>query len=102
VLVRPLPELLKDNARVHGDKVAYEDDSQAVTWRDLEARTARLAAGLGVGRGDRVAVLLGDGVPIVEALLAVTRAAAVGVLISHTARTRNWRVCSPTAHRPWS
>ncbi|WP_242642663.1 type I polyketide synthase [Lentzea alba] len=73
---------MKDNARVHGDKVAYEDDSRAVTWRDLEARTARLAAGLGVGRGDRVAVLLGDGVPIVEALLAVTRAAAVGVLIS--------------------
>lgn len=82
MLVRPLPELLKDNARVHGDKVAYADDSRAVTWRELEVRTARLAAGLGAGRGDRVALLLGDGVALVEALLAVTRAAAVGVLIS--------------------
>ncbi|MCP2244012.1 type I polyketide synthase [Lentzea aerocolonigenes] len=85
MLVRPLPELLKDNALLHGDKVAYEDDFRAVTWRELEARTAALAAGLGVGRGDRVALVLGDGVALVEALLAVTRAAAVGVLISpHT------------------
>lgn len=82
MLVRPLPELLKDNARAHGDKVAYEDDSRTVTWHDLEARTARLAAGLEVGRGDRVALLIGDGVPLVEALLAVTRAAAVGVPLS--------------------
>ncbi|MFC3890960.1 SDR family NAD(P)-dependent oxidoreductase [Lentzea rhizosphaerae] len=73
---------MKDNARLHGDKVAYEDDFRAVTWRELEARTAGLAAGLGVGRGDRVALVLGDGVALVEALLAVTRAAAVGVLIS--------------------
>ena len=82
MLVRPLPELVKENARVHGDKPAYEDDSRAVTWCELEARTARLAVGLGVGRGDRVALLLGDGVDLVEALLAVTRASAVGVLIS--------------------
>ncbi|UMP07488.1 type I polyketide synthase [Amycolatopsis sp. EV170708-02-1] len=67
---------------MQGDKIAYEDDFRAVTWSELEARTARLAAGLGAGRGDRVALLLGNGVALVEALLAVSRAAAVGVLVS--------------------
>lgn len=81
-IVRPLPELLGRHARRSGDKVWFRDRRTRVTYRESERRTARLAghlAGLGVERGDRVAVLLGNRVEAVESLLAVTRASGVGV-----------------------
>ncbi|MGW0957594.1 type I polyketide synthase [Streptomyces gelaticus] len=81
-IVKPLPELLRHHARRLGDKVCFEDRFRRVTYRELERRTARLAghlAGLGVARGDRVAVLLGNRVEAVESLLAITRASGVGV-----------------------
>ncbi|MFF8918720.1 type I polyketide synthase [Streptomyces sp. NPDC015032] len=81
-IVKPLPELLGHHARHLGDKVCFQDRLRRVTYRELERRTARLAghlAGLGLARGDRVAVLLGNRVEAVESLLAVTRASGVGV-----------------------
>ncbi|MFG2115180.1 type I polyketide synthase [Streptomyces sp. NPDC048718] len=81
-VVRPLPQLLGEHARRLGDKVCFEDRLRRVTYRELEGRTGRLAghlADLGVARGDRVAVLLGNRVEAVESLLAVTRASGVGV-----------------------
>ncbi|TGB17360.1 acyltransferase domain-containing protein, partial [Streptomyces palmae] len=81
-IVKPLPELLGDHARRLGDKVCFQDRLRRVTYRELERRTARLAghlAGLGLARGDRVVVLLGNRVEAVESLLAVTRASGVGV-----------------------
>ncbi|WP_327258310.1 type I polyketide synthase [Streptomyces sp. NBC_01240] len=81
-IVKPLPELLGHHARRIGDKICFEDRLRRVAYRELERRTARLAghlAGLGVARGDRVAVLLGNRVEAVESLLAVTRASGVGV-----------------------
>ncbi|MFF2012691.1 type I polyketide synthase [Streptomyces sp. NPDC058195] len=81
-VVAPLPELLGRHARRLGGKVWFEDRSRRVTYRELEQRTARLAghlAELGVARGDRVAVLLGNRVETAESLLAVTRASGVGV-----------------------
>ncbi|MFJ7199973.1 MULTISPECIES: type I polyketide synthase [unclassified Streptomyces] len=81
-IVTALPELLGHHARRRGDKVCFEDRLRRVTYQELERRTARLAghlAGLGVARGDRVAVLLGNRVEAVESLLAITRASGVGV-----------------------
>ncbi|MEW2134234.1 type I polyketide synthase [Streptomyces sp. NPDC005435] len=81
-VVRPLPELLREHAGRLGDKVAFQDRRTRLTYRDLERRTGRLAghlAGLGLGRGERVALLLGNRVEAVESLLAVTRAGGVGV-----------------------
>ncbi|MFD0344432.1 type I polyketide synthase [Streptomyces sp. NPDC127117] len=81
-IVRTLPELLGDHARRLGDKVCFQDVFTRVTYRELERRTARLAghlAGLGLARGERVALLLGNRVEAVESLLAVTRASGVGV-----------------------
>ncbi|WP_225821465.1 type I polyketide synthase [Streptomyces naphthomycinicus] len=77
--MRPIPELLRENSARHGDKVAFADDRRAVTWAELERRTGRLARGLGVGRGARVAFCLDDAVELAEGLLATVRAAAVGV-----------------------
>ncbi|MFK0286167.1 SDR family NAD(P)-dependent oxidoreductase [Streptomyces sp. NPDC090499] len=85
VAVRPVSELLVENSVRHGGKVAFADDRRAVGWADLERRTGRLAAGLGVGRAARVAFCLDDGVELVEGLLATVRAGAVGVPLSSRA-----------------
>ncbi|MFI9804322.1 beta-ketoacyl synthase N-terminal-like domain-containing protein [Streptomyces sp. NPDC052301] len=83
--IRPLPETLRRHARERPDKVAFADERRQVTYAGLAARTGRLAGHLaahGVGRGDRVAILLGNSVTTVESYLAVTRAAAVGVPVN--------------------
>ncbi|WP_405957178.1 type I polyketide synthase [Streptomyces phaeochromogenes] len=84
-LIRPLPELLKRHAARAGDRVAFSDSARGVTYGELERRTGKLAghlAGAGLCRGDRVAVLLGNCVELVESCLAVTRASGVGVLLN--------------------
>ncbi|WP_055520132.1 type I polyketide synthase, partial [Streptomyces ossamyceticus] len=81
-LIRPLPELLKAHAERTPTRVAFADDARAVTYAELERRTGRLAAHLartGLGRGERVAICLGNRVEMVEAVLAAVRAGAVGV-----------------------
>src|SRR5215472_6128982 len=81
-LIRPLPELLRTHAERVGDKVAFRDGRRGVTYRDLELRTRWLAghlAGLGLRRGDRAAIYLGNRVEVVESSLAIARAGAVGV-----------------------
>ncbi|MFJ1870809.1 type I polyketide synthase [Streptomyces chartreusis] len=80
--VRPVAELLVENSLRHGEKPAFTDDRRAVSWAELERRTARLATGLAVGRGARVAFCLDNSVELVEGLLATVRAAAIGVPLS--------------------
>ncbi|WP_199512707.1 type I polyketide synthase [Nucisporomicrobium flavum] len=77
--VRPIPELLRDNARGPGDRPAFADDRRSVTWAQVEADSARLAVALGVRRGERVAFVVDHGVDLAEAVLATVRAGAVGV-----------------------
>ncbi|MEU8986478.1 type I polyketide synthase [Streptomyces sp. NPDC048558] len=83
--VRSVPELLVENSLRHGDKVAFADDRRAVSWAELERRTARLAVRLVVRRGARVAFCLDNSVEVVEGLLATVRAAAVGAPLSSRA-----------------
>ncbi|WP_143079234.1 beta-ketoacyl synthase N-terminal-like domain-containing protein, partial [Streptomyces monashensis] len=81
-LIKPLPVALLENATRFPDKVAFADDRRAVTYGDLEERTRRLAghlAHLGVERGDRVAICLGNTVATVESYLAIVRAGGIGV-----------------------
>jgi rifamycin polyketide synthase module 1/2/3 len=80
--VRPVAELLVENASRYGGKLAFADDRRAVDWAELELRTRRLAGALGVRRGARVAFCLDNSVELVEGLLATVRAAAVGVPLS--------------------
>ncbi|GAB2939850.1 type I polyketide synthase [Streptomyces heilongjiangensis] len=84
-LIRPLPDLLRAHAAVRGSKVAYSDVRRAVTYTELERRTARLGGhlvALGLPRGARVAILLGNRVEMVESYLAVNRAGGVGVPVN--------------------
>ncbi|WP_394619326.1 beta-ketoacyl synthase N-terminal-like domain-containing protein [Lentzea sp. JNUCC 0626] len=98
--MKTISELLVDNAREFGSRDAYSDDRRTVTWSALADRTGRLAAGLDVPRGARVAVLLDDGVDLVEAVFAVARAAAVCVLLSPHATEAELRTlladCTPS------
>lgn len=87
-LVRALPGTLREHSARLGDKTAYRDARRAVTYRELEERTGRLAghlARLGVRRGDRVAIHLGNRVELVESCLGALRAGAVGVLLNSVA-----------------
>ncbi|GAB1511634.1 SDR family NAD(P)-dependent oxidoreductase [Actinophytocola sp. KF-1] len=80
-LLRPLPELLSENASRYGERVAFADSRRAVTHAELAARTARVAghlADLGVWPSDRVAVFT-DGVTAVESIVAISRAGAIAV-----------------------
>ena len=63
--VRTLPEALRRTAAAHPHIVAVRtvDDSVSLTWSELLARVDVLAGGLstlGVGRGDCVAIMLGN------------------------------------------
>lgn len=84
-LVRALPSTLREHSARLGGRTAYVDSRRAVTYRELEERTGRLAghlARLGVRRGERVAIHLGNRVELVESCLGVLRAGAVGVLLN--------------------
>jgi long-chain acyl-CoA synthetase len=77
-----LTDDLYANAQARGDRVALICDEQELTHAELLERVERLAqglAGLGIGRGDAVALLLPNSLEWVVSLLAVTGLGAVGV-----------------------
>ncbi|MFE3329601.1 type I polyketide synthase [Streptomyces sp. NPDC059176] len=81
-LIRPVHELLTEHAVRFAGKTAFSDARRSVTYAELDRRTARLAghlADLGLDRGGRAAVYLGNCVEMVESCLAASRASAVGV-----------------------
>ncbi|MFJ8495119.1 AMP-binding protein, partial [Streptomyces sp. NPDC094038] len=87
-LIRPLHELLRDHAGSRGGETAFSDACRAVTWAELERRTAWLAGHLasqGLERGERAALFLDNSVSMVEGYLALARVGAVGVPVGpHT------------------
>jgi long-chain acyl-CoA synthetase len=87
-LIAPIAELLRRHATARGGKVAYRDAQSAVTYAELNERTAKLAGHLadcGIAPGDTVAIMLPNSVPWVESCLAIARAGAIGVPISYDA-----------------
>ncbi|WP_103343185.1 beta-ketoacyl synthase N-terminal-like domain-containing protein [Amycolatopsis sp. CA-126428] len=64
------------------DRPAFSDGRRTLTYGELAGASADLAAALGVSRGDRVLIHVGNRVEFVVSLLAVLRAAAVGVPVS--------------------
>jgi fatty-acyl-CoA synthase len=78
-------EQLARIARKHPDRVAFVCDDDTRTFRDLDARVTRLARGLaarGLGRGDRLAVLMGNSIEMVEAIFAGWRLGAIVVPVN--------------------
>ena len=83
-----LDTLFRANALRLENSEATVDNSQRLTWTDLDGRVDNLAHWLlanGISAGDRVALLLTDGTPFVTTLLACGRIGAIAVLL-------NWRL----------
>ena len=69
----------------NGDGEALVCGDARLTWRELAQRSAQIAAGfarLGLTRGDRVAVLLGNRIEFVLTMLGAAHAGLVTVLLS--------------------
>jgi acyl-CoA synthetase (AMP-forming)/AMP-acid ligase II len=83
-----LGQMLRVHAKNHPSKVALKDwRGKALTYPELDLRTNRLACGLlgiGLAKGDRVAVMLYNSVEFVEVDCACAKAGLVVVPI-------NWR-----------
>ena len=80
-----LATLLAQNARRYPDKVALVCEDRRLTFAELDARGDRLANALaesGIGRGDRVALTMPNGIELVEAMAAVLKLGALIVPLS--------------------
>lgn len=67
-----LPELVRLNARWRPRKPAVVAGEEAWSWQDCAANSARMAAALaelGLSRGDRVVILMNNGLPMLQAIL---------------------------------
>ena len=72
----------QQQARRFGDTPLFFSGDEAVSYRGYDERTDRLAGGLarlGLGQGDRMAVLLPNGLPILEAYMGAAKVGAASV-----------------------
>jgi len=87
-----LSDAVRRNAEHSPDRCAYADDpGTALTWREFDCSADALAgqlAGVGVERGDRVAVWHGDSAAIHVLFVAIERCGGVVVGIGARAGTR--------------
>jgi acyl-CoA synthetase len=87
-----LSDAVARNAEQRPDRFAYIDHpGRSFTWREFDAAATALAeqlAGVGIARGDRVAVWHGDSAAIHLLFIAVERCAAVVIGIGARAGTR--------------
>ena len=87
-----LSDAVRRNAERSPDRPAYVDHPGAsLSWREFDCAASNLAehlAGVGVTRGDRIAVWHGDSAAIHVLLVAIERCGAVAVGIGARAGTR--------------
>ena len=77
-----LPDLLAHNGRWHGPRPAIVDGDRALSWREFDDATARLARALlalGVRPRERVALLMDTRVETAIAMFGIVRCGAVAV-----------------------
>jgi fatty-acyl-CoA synthase len=78
-------ELLARAARQTPEATAFRCDGVARSYREAETRVARITSALrarGVSRGDRVAVMMRNGIETIEVYLAIVRAGAICVPVN--------------------
>jgi acyl-CoA synthetase (AMP-forming)/AMP-acid ligase II len=76
------PEIIALHGKWLGDKPAVVDGERSLSWREFDRRTNRVAnglRGLGVRRGDRVAVLMHNSAEMLEVILGILKAGGVVV-----------------------
>jgi fatty-acyl-CoA synthase len=87
-MIPPIPDWLQRQSELRGDRVALvlPESGERITYRALSDGAARVAGGLatlGVGAGDRVAVLALNGLPFLELLFACARLRAILVPLNY-------------------
>jgi acyl-CoA synthetase (AMP-forming)/AMP-acid ligase II len=88
---RNLANLLEAVADEAGERVAVLQGGTRRTWRELEARAARLAglfSSAGIGPGSRVGIALFNGPEYLETVFAVIKARALPVNVNYRYRER--------------
>ena len=86
---KTIPELVRAMAAAYGQREAVVLGDEALTYEDLDLRSARLARGLlgrGVGKGNRIGMLFGNGPRWVVWWAAISRIGAIAVPLSTFAR----------------
>jgi acyl-CoA synthetase (AMP-forming)/AMP-acid ligase II len=80
-----IPDLIANHARFQPLKEAVVCGEVRRNWRDFDRGISRIANALvaqGIGRGDKVAVLMGNCVEMLEAVFGIVRAGACAVPLS--------------------
>jgi len=80
-----IPDLIANHARFQPNKEAVVCGNVRRRWGEFDGNISRVANALvaaGIGRGDRVAVLMGNRVEMLEVLFGVVRAGACAVPLS--------------------
>ena len=86
-----LATVIRANALTNAHRVALIDDEITITHAELDRRTNRLARRMqaeGIVAGDRIAILLPDGIRLAEILIAASKIGAISILL-------NWRLAAP-------
>jgi acyl-coenzyme A synthetase/AMP-(fatty) acid ligase len=76
---------LRDGLAETADRVALRLDDRDVTYREVDETAsgfAELISGVGVGKGDRVLLMMPDGASVVAAIFGVWRIGAVVVMLN--------------------
>jgi acyl-CoA synthetase (AMP-forming)/AMP-acid ligase II len=74
-----IPDILEHNARTHPSRIALSARDEEVTYLELRQRVRRRSRGLrdlGIGAGDRIAILSYNSIAYVESFFAATRIGA--------------------------
>ena len=82
---KSIPAMVADAVATNPDGEALVCGDRRMTWREVARQSAQIAAGLqklGLARGDRVAVLLGNRIEFVLTMLGAAHAGLVTVLLS--------------------
>jgi acyl-CoA synthetase (AMP-forming)/AMP-acid ligase II len=80
-----LPEILALHGRWRGDREAVCCEGERLSWREFVAANHRFAHGLlaaGIEPGDRVGIVMSNGLPMLQALFGTMAAGAVSVPIN--------------------
>jgi acyl-CoA synthetase (AMP-forming)/AMP-acid ligase II len=80
-----IPIRIARNAAAWPDKRAVQCEDKARTWRDFDRRINRIArtlAGMGIGRGDKIAILAANSIEYLETFMGGLRAGACVVPLS--------------------
>jgi long-chain acyl-CoA synthetase len=88
-----LAELIRRQGRELGDRPFLLWQGEAISYREYDARTERLAAGLaalGIGKGDHVAVVFPNGPRILEVYGALLKRGAIPVPGNPAYRPAEW------------